>query len=81
MYSIEQKHAFEHNIVLTKMTPFNIQFGEKRPLDIQRIYSFGQKHTVEYSPCKISRKMAEKSKKTCATANQKTKYSAVKSTV
>ena len=34
-------HTFENNIVLTKMTPFNVQFGVKRPLNIQRIYSFG----------------------------------------
>ena len=48
-YGIEQKHAFKHNIVLTKMTPFNIQFGVKRPLNVPRTYSFGQKHTLEYT--------------------------------
>ena len=35
--------------VLTKMTPFSIPFGVKRPLNIPRIYSFGQKHTLEYT--------------------------------
>ena len=51
MYSIGQIHAFEHNILLTKMTPFNIQSGIKRPLNIPRKYSFGQKHrpTLEYT--------------------------------
>ena len=35
------------NIVFAEMTSFNIQFGVKRPLTIQRIY--GQKHTLEYT--------------------------------
>ena len=35
---------------------------------------------LENSPCKISRKKAEKSEKTCATGIKKTKYSAVIST-
>ena len=39
-------------IVLTKMTPFSIPFGVKRPLNIPRIYSFGQKHTLEYTVTK-----------------------------
>ena len=51
MYSIGQIHAFEHSILLTKMTPFNIQSGIKSPLNIPRKYSFGQKHrlTLEYT--------------------------------
>ena len=44
-----EKHAFEHYIVLTKMKPFNIQFGVKRLLNIPKTYSFGQKHTLEYT--------------------------------
>ena len=47
MYNIEQKHTFEYNIVLTKMTPFIIPFGVKRPLNT--IYSFGQKPTMQFT--------------------------------
>ena len=43
MYSIEQKHAFQHYIILTKMTPFNIQFGIKMALE------YTLKHTLEFT--------------------------------
>ena len=41
MYSIEQKHAFEHYIILTKMTPVTIQFGIKMALEYTLKAYFG----------------------------------------
>ena len=50
---LDKKHVFEHNMFLSKTTPFNIQSGVRRPLNIPpRKYSFGQKHrptTLEYT--------------------------------